>query len=165
MMTVFFTDNEIMNLIKERKMFVGSASPLPRLKQKRGHKEHEFELQGERGHTFIIILRESIINSLDFCVILGYNPQLTNRIFRLRRYNGKSHIHSNPIEAQQSFYDFHIHTATERYQTEGFDEETYAEPTTRYSNIQQALKCLYADCNVEVKGGHQTTLPEGGVFT
>ena len=53
-------------------------------------------------------------------------PQ-SNRVFRLRRYNGKSHEHTNPIE-KEIFYDFHIHTATERYQVlENKKEDTYAE--------------------------------------
>jgi len=55
---------------------------------------------------------------LDFSIILAYCPEASNQLFRLRRYNGKSHEHTNTIEADK-FYNYHIHTATERYQELG----------------------------------------------
>ena len=85
---------------------------------------------------------------MDFSAILGFNPSKINTLFLLRRYNGKSHQHSNKIENQKPFYDFHIHYATERYQKVGLKEEYYAEQTDRYSDIHGALKCLFDDCNV-----------------
>jgi hypothetical protein len=66
-------------------------------------------------------------------------------VFRLRRCNGKSHEHSNIIE-EKRFYDFHIHTATERYQDAGLREDWYAEPTDRYNDFNGALRCMFKDC-------------------
>jgi hypothetical protein len=114
-MGVKLTDAEIAILLNEKK-------PLPRnyrspveLRPKKGHKEREFEIAGENGNIFLIILRQSEINVLDFSVILGYQIPKSNVVFRLRRYNGKSHEHRNRIE-RDAFYGFHIHTATQRYQ-------------------------------------------------
>ena len=47
------------------------------------------------------------------------------------------------------FYDFHIHFATQRYQDTNRKEESYAEETTRYSDIKGALSCLINDCNIK----------------
>jgi hypothetical protein len=160
MKTVTFTDIEIDDFIHEKKIL--PEEPLIKLKPKSGHKEQQVEFESESGHSFLLILRESMFNQMDFSAILGFQIPQTNRIFRLRRYNGKSHIHSNPLEGKESFYDYHIHEATERYQENGYREEHFAMPSDRYSTLQQAVECLYADCNIlfnrERKGGIQTTL-------
>jgi hypothetical protein len=52
----------------------------------------------------------------------------------LRRHNGRSHEHTNQIEAS-TFYDFHIHMATERYQELGMREDAYAEATDRFGDM------------------------------
>lgn len=52
----------------------------------------------------------------------------------------------------------HIHYATQRYQDAGCKEESYAEETERYSDFKGALKCLLADCNVQIKTNLQTSL-------
>ena len=64
------------------------------------------------------MLRQNKINRLDFSVILAVRVPQSNLLFRLRRYNGKSHEHTNHIEGD-TFYDYHIHMATERYQEIG----------------------------------------------
>jgi len=79
-------------------------------------------------------------------------------LFILRRYNGKSHEHKNNLESTNVFYDFHIHTATERYQREGTKEEYFAEITNRYSTVQEALNCLIEDCNVALPLNSQLKL-------
>ncbi|MCY4661719.1 MAG: hypothetical protein OXF93_18215 [Acidobacteria bacterium] len=75
-------------------------------------------------------------------------PQST-QVFRLRRYNGRSHQHTNQIE-DEVFYDFHIHFATERYQELGAREDAYALPTDRYTTLRGALDCLFEDANFSV---------------
>jgi hypothetical protein len=98
-----------------------------------------------KGNTYRLILRESAYNPMDFSVILAISPRSSSVLFRLRRYNGKSHEHTNQIESL-TFYDFHIHEATERYQEIGAREDAYAEPTDRYSDLHSALRCLLSDC-------------------
>jgi hypothetical protein len=77
----------------------------------------------------------------------------------LRRYNGKSHEHTNPIE-EDTFYDFHIHKATERYQMIGAREDTFAEPTEKFSDFHEAISCMIKDCNFEVPVDPQRKLFE-----
>ena len=145
-MDTIYTDEDIENLIKERKPLPENFVSNIQFKPKLSHKEYDYDLKGDKGNNFRLILRQNSIISLDFSIILGYVPANTNRIFRLRRYNGKSHEHRNRIEKHR-FYDFHIHTATERYQRIGDKEDTYAEPSHRFVDFHSALKCMLGDCN------------------
>ncbi len=122
-----------------------------RLRPKRGHNEQDIEITTPVGHAFRLILRQSQFNPLDFSVILAYRLPQSNQSFLLCRYNGKSHEHENALEPGP-FYDFHIYTATERYQAAGYSEEMYAEPTDRYGDLQGAIRCLLTDCGFEVDG-------------
>jgi hypothetical protein len=94
------------------------------------------------------MVRQNCVNPLDFSVILALEVKGTNQRFLLKRYNGKSHEHSNTLEKAPKFYDFHIHTATERYQGAGMKEQSFAEVTGRYGDWRVALECLITDCNV-----------------
>jgi hypothetical protein len=158
-MEVFLTDNQIQDYINERKQMTASPDELFRnMKEKRGHKGSEHIIPRPDGSSFIIKVRISNENSLDFSAILGYNPPKSTKLFLLRRYNGKSHEHKNKLESENGFYDFHIHTATERYQLEGAKEEYFAQITERYSTVQEALNCLIADCNVVLPPNSQLRL-------
>ncbi len=42
-------------------------------------------------------------------------------------------------------------------------EDSYAEPTRRYNDINGALKCLFTDANIEDQNKLQETLFAGGV--
>jgi hypothetical protein len=152
-----FSDSEISRLIKEPKILPVNFQELLRLRPKRGHSEHDIDVKGDDGSDFRLILRQNKINPLDFSVILAYRPQETTQQFRLCRYNGKSHQHKNSIE-NESFYDFHIHKATERYQDLGAFEESYAEPTSRFSDLSSALRCLLEDCNFQTLRGNYPRL-------
>lgn len=148
------SDAEIDELVKERKILPDGFRQKLIVKAKHGHKERELTVSGGTGRTFRIILRESNFNAMDFSAILVYLPHETNIPFRLRRYNGKSHEHTNKIE-KETFYDFHIHMATERYQQVGEEkEDAYAMVTDRYGDLQEALNCLIKDCGF--------ALPQGG---
>ena len=94
---------------------------------------------------------------MNFSVILGVKVPLPKKLFRLKRYNGHYHLHTNTIEDQE-VEGFHIHTATDRYQVNGPREETYAKPTQRYNDVNGALKCLFADANFEDPYALQDTL-------
>ena len=160
-MPVKYSDQEIGRLIQERKKLPSNYRSLIGLRRKRGHKERELDLSGVEGNQFRLILRQSNFNPLDFSIILALNPSDTNLLFRLRRYNGKSHEHTNHIE-NNTFYDFHVHLATERYQDLGGREDAYAEPTDRFSDFQTAMRCIIADCGFEEPYCPQLPLfPEG----
>ena len=123
-MTVRYTDSEIAEMISEPKTLPIDLSVIPRLNPKRGHKEKQYEVLGTNGNKYRLILRQSDANPFDFSIILVLIPDVSNQLFTIRRYNGKHGEHTNSIE-RETFYDFHIHTATERYQELGMDEETF----------------------------------------
>lgn len=150
-------DKEIETLLQEPKRFPDDYESIFQTKAKNGHNEKEiFILRGD-GSQFKVILRQNQINKLDFSLILGYVPPKKNVVFRLRRYNGKSHQHTNKIE-RETFYGFYIHQATERYQKAGFDEDAYAEPYSGYVNVQEALDCMVKDCSIILPANRQLKL-------
>lgn len=157
-MAVTYSDREIVSLVQERKPVPTNWRNQISLRTKRNHKEQHLDLVGETGNKFRLILRQNSINPLDFSIILAVQVPQSNQLFRLRRYNGKSHEHTNRIE-NETFYDFHIHFATDRYQQIGAREDTYAKPTDRYADFHRALRCLIADANFEVPPE-----PQGDLF-
>ncbi len=155
-----YSDAEIEALISEPKLLPADYRARLILSQKRGHRERELEVDGSNGNRFVLMLRQGDYNVLDFSIILGVVSKETNLVFRLRRYNGKSHEHTNRIEGD-SFYGFHIHTATERYQDLGPKEDSFAEPTDRYGDFNGAVMCMIEDCGFRIQPGSQTDLFEG----
>lgn len=157
-MAAKYSDAEIKKLLQEKKPLSVDFRSRIRLRDKRGHKEQELDVQGAKGNQFRLILRQSHFNALDFSIILVHCPADSNQLFRLRRYNGKSHEHTNGIELER-FYDFHVHTATERYQELGTREDTYAEPTNRFSDFHSAVDCMLSDCTFHIPED-----PQGSLF-
>ena len=156
-MAIDFSDDEISQFVVEPKHLPSDWRKLFNMRPKRGHREQQLNITGENGTQFRIIVRQSNINLLDFSVILALRFPQSNRIFRLRRYNGKSHQHTNYIEGN-TFYDFHIHMATERYQDIGGREDSFAEPTDRYDDLVGALSCMQDDARLIAPQGDQPNL-------
>jgi len=147
---VILTDEEISGLIAERKPLPAHLSPLGQLTTLNQHLRRDFKISATNRREFTVYIRRGLINVMDFSVVLGYQLPHVNRIFRLRRYNGKAHQHTNVIEGQ-TFYDYHIHTATERYQRkQGFREESFAEVTNRYLDLEGAIQCMLDDCGFRI---------------
>ena len=159
-MAVMYTDHKIKLLVDESKPLPPNWRDRTRMKPKRGHDEQHLDITGRAGTEFRLILRQSRINVLDFFIILAVLVPQSTQVFRLRRYNGKSHEHTNHIE-DETFYDFHIHLATERYQELGAREDAYAQPTDRYGTFRAALDCLLADTGFIVPPVPQLDLLEG----
>ncbi len=144
-MAITYSDQEIAELIQERKVLPDDwrnklLSPK--------NKKQELFVTGDNGNEFRIIARQNNSRPLDFSVILTVLVPLSNRNFRLLRYNGSTNPHTNRIESEE-VSGFHIHFATERYQQRGQKEEAYAEQTERYSDFDGALQCLIDDANFE----------------
>jgi hypothetical protein len=156
-LSILFTDAEIEALIQEAKPLDPGYRSKVQLKPKRGHKERELDLIGVNGSEFRLVLRQSLLNVLDFSAILSFIPKSSSQLFRLRRYNGKSHEHTNQIE-HQTFYEFHLHFATERYQASGLREDAFAQVTNRYGDFQGALDCLIQDCGLVLPTDEQHLL-------
>jgi hypothetical protein len=153
----FLSDDDIAKLVSERKVLPPDWRQRIQVKPKRGHKEQELDLTGADGSEFRVILRQNNANPFDFSVILGHRVPKSNVVFRLRRYNGKHSEHSNPLEST-TFYEYHIHQATERYQQSGLREDTYAEPTDRFADLRSAVRCLIEDCGFIEPAGTQMEL-------
>ena len=160
-MADILTDADIQRLLEEKKLLPDNYQEQIRLKAKRGHKEAELSVPGADGSSFKLILRQSDFNPFDFSVILGYEIPKTNALFRLRRYNGSSHWHTNKIERNR-FFGYHIHLATQRYQQSGLTHDGYAEPTQRYADLDSALSCALTDCKFKQPPNSQLSLPLAG---
>ena len=155
---VILSDSEINRLISELKTIPSGLRPLARPIERNQHQRKDFEITGASGSSFMLAIRQSMLNPFDFSAFLGYRVPGLNTIFRLRRYNGK-HRHTNTIE-KQAINDFHIHTATERYQVlGGMKEDSFAEATDRYQTLDTAIQCLLDDC------GFIPPLGESPLFT
>ncbi len=131
-------DATIERLTREAKPSVELTQLTPS-KRKRGHKETQLEVEGAEGSRFRLIVRQLVLDPLDFSVILAYLPGGTTRVFHLRRHNGNSHEHANKLEGTGIRFDFHVHIATERYQVAGFKAEGYAESTDAYGDLPGAV--------------------------
>ena len=149
-MTVTYTDDEIATLIAERKPLSRRQLPL-RFRDKRVNREASINIQGDSGGQFRIIIRQNLFYSSNFSIILAIQPTRGSGLFHLRRYDG-IHEHINHVEStrrnKNEFYDFHIHTATERYQESASPDDGYAEVTERYNDIAGAFRCLFDDANL-----------------
>ena len=97
-MAVMYSDLEIDALTREPKPLPDDWRARTKLKPKRGHHERHLDVAGDGGSEFRLILRQSAINVLDFSVILAVLVPQSSQVFRLRRYNGRSHEHTNHIE-------------------------------------------------------------------
>ena len=160
-MPITYLDQEIASFVQERKPLPSDWRNRVCLRSKRGHDERQLDIVGEGNSEFRIILRRNQINQLDFSVILTVRSPSSNQFFRLRRCNGNSHPHTNTIE-NETFDDFHIHLATERYQQIGAKEDAYAQTTDRYSDYQGALACMIHDANLVVPNDPDD--PQGRLF-
>ena len=164
MKNFFLTDEEIQDCITEpKKMNCSMDSLLKNMKVKKGRSSSmsqntvRFPRQNGDG-DWQIYLRQSKENALDFSCGIAFIPKGRNQAFNIKRYNGKSHEHTNKLEEEPPFYDFHIHQTTEKYQKSSCQNDCYAVPTDRYTDLRGALKCLLTDCQVETgesKDSHQ----------
>lgn len=158
-MNRILSDAAISDLLKEQKVLPRDFRSLIALKAVNRNERSDLDVLGAEGGRFRLMLRRAELNQLDFSVVLGYQFPDTNALILLRRYNGKSHEHRNTLEKGPKFYDYHIHTATERYQfAAGCKPEHFAEVTDRYADLTGALKCLLDDCGFVVPDNPQTSL-------
>lgn len=109
-MEITYSDPELEELIQERKTLRNDwrnklLSP--------NNKKGEWFVTGDNGNKFRIIARQNASRPSDFSVILAVLVPLSNRNFRLRRYNGWTNPHNNRIEKEE-VDGFHIHFASER---------------------------------------------------
>src|SRR5579862_2084939 len=147
-----FSDSQIELLLQVRKQLPENwfaRLQRLRLKPELSQRSAQLILRTDEGQ-FRIMLRESTVSRLDFSAILGFRRPKETRWFKLRRYNGlHPGAHKNKIEKKWLERTFHIHTATERYQRAGFEEEGFAVVSTKYADIRGALDLMIAECGFE----------------
>lgn len=140
-MEITYSDHEIEEFMRERKVLPNNWHSLL-------YKEGELDVTGDDGNKFRIIVRLNASYPFDFSVILAILVPPSDRVFRLRRYNGWTNPHINRIEKNE-VEGFHIHYATERYQRKTPKEDGYAKRTDRYKDFNGAVQCLIEDANFE----------------
>ena len=152
-------DDELDRLFNEKKILPKDYHRRIRTYAKSGTKYEQEGLttEGNEGHTFAIALRKNRMDPFDFSIILRYRDDGTGLWYNLARYNGRSHKHTNKLEGT-SFYDFHIHKATQRYQENGLKIESFAEVTNRYNSFAGAVDAFIGDFNFVVEGLESTKL-------
>lgn len=145
---VIYTDAEIAEFINEQKVLPDNYFDvlINKLKITGAFRRSTLTVHGVDENVFHIDIRQSTQNSRDFSVILRVEQRITTGNFILRRYNGPSHWHTNVLEGEEPFRDYHIHQATERYQAANRKSEHYAERVNHYSDIVTALECMITDC-------------------
>jgi hypothetical protein len=143
---MIITEQQIEEYINEEKILPAEFKPI--FKDRNNQNFFEKNITCETGNEYKIIIRQSQINPLDFSIIFGII--INGKIFRIKRYNGDSHGHTNKLEDEQ-LEGFHIHVATERYQKRGFQPEGFAKSTSTYSDWQTALKVMLRENNFKIK--------------
>lgn len=152
-MNFILSDKKIEMLIQKRKFLPVEWCQKFIAKPKNGHTDYHLSVPSDTGYDFEIIRRESSYDPSNFSVVLGVYVPGEKDLFRLRRYNGDNHTHTNPLEKNE-VRGFHIHMTTEKYQRKRLQDkririDDYAVSTTCYQDIKGALRCLIKDANFQ----------------
>jgi hypothetical protein len=140
-MAARYTDSDIQQLLAERKLLPDEYRKKLKLREKRGHREAELSIAGAAGVEFRLIAPQNSLNVLDFSLILAVCPAGSNQMFRLRRHNGKSHEHTNQIEASTST------TSTFTWPPNGIrNSECARMPTPKPQTVLGTLTARFAAC-------------------
>jgi len=150
-MSRILRDEEITALLTEGKPLPARWSKRlePRSKPGDAHKRRALKVHGNNGSLFRIDVRQNGGALFDFSIILTFVDG-DGAEYRLVRFNGKHPSdHTNKWERRRNRPNarfrnaFHIHQATERYQTEpGCTIDGYAEVTNRYHSFESALQAF-----------------------
>jgi hypothetical protein len=144
------TDAQIATFLEDPKGVVDAGDlirTLNRATAENSHRQARRDIVGESGTSYRLILRQSALDPSNFSVILAV--VLDGRTTNLRRHNGTSHSHYNPIEDTGFANVCHIHIATERYQKIARSPEHYAEVTDEFHDLATALAFMLTETNFE----------------
>lgn len=152
------SDAKISEMIAERKTLPPDwMQQLNRFKDKDSRYEAQVDhIEGDAGTRFRIIVGISPVKMNVFSVVLiAVLPE--NPEFRLLRYDGSNHNHSNKIEDNRIGRKPHIHRATERYQRDErrLPHDGYAKQTDRYQDLPGAWNCFFSDVDLQYPEEHQ----------
>lgn len=144
-------------MAEEKTLPTGFYDQVENLLPRRSSMQRVITTQSESGREFYLTIRRSRFNEKDFMIGIGVSLPPITRPFILRRYDGPASSHRNMIE-RNFFHGAHIHMATERYQARGMKEESYAEPTERFTTFSDAMRCAIEDGNFVIPPGVQERL-------
>lgn len=162
---VYFTDDQIAAMLRVPK---GLAADSEIQLRPKAHKNGVVQLQGaidvpgDDERTYRILVRCGRHKSDNFSVILCVLGSPTHDgEFRLRRYNGNNHEHTNELERDTISFQYHMHTATERYQMHVPEKpDGYAVQRSGFTDYWEALKIMFEECGFVQPPGAQLTLRE-----
>jgi len=151
-MEEYFDEAEIARLMSVQKVLPDNweIRLKTRLRSELSQKKAILPISTSAGE-FRIIVRESLVNSLDFSVILAF-VRSNGSLFRLRRYNGlhaPAGGHVNRLE-RQTISGYHIHQATLRYQQAGFREDAFAVASKDFTDTVSALRLMFSQCTFKI---------------
>jgi hypothetical protein len=121
------------------------------------HKKASLEIQTSAG-DFTIIVRENVINTRSFSVILAFSRP-NGTLFRLRRYKGRHGEHVNHLE-RQIIRGCYVHQATARYQIAGHREDAFAVTSTDFTDTASALRLMFLECTFKIPDKIQPEEPQ-----
>lgn len=131
------TDAELDELRTMQKLV---TNPQTRWKDKPGHRQRNYILEGGRYH-FELYQRQNINDARDFsCGLAVIKPDGTR--LTLCRYNGGSHAH------RDIRFRCHIHMATAAAMLSDRKAEDHADETSRYRTLDGALFCRVNGCAI-----------------
>lgn len=141
------TDIKIAELLGMTKNVTNARS---KSKEKDGHEQYNYKLLSQSGeYQFELYTRQNLREGMEDDFSCGISWLLPNGdVFTLKRYNGPSHIHRNPLENTFIYEKPHIHISTEKYVRANRKPEGFAVETNRYNSLKGALHCLVNDCNI-----------------
>jgi len=84
-MALFLTDENIKLLIKEEKKIPVDFLSSIKLASKPNHTSGKKEITGENGSTFLVFIRQAVLNQFDFTGGLAHMNPNRNRLFILKR--------------------------------------------------------------------------------
>lgn len=153
-----FADSEILRLIEQPKSLPYDWRATSHVSHTRKKIIQTVKVFSNSDFSFVLKLNQNEINHRKFSLLLGfYRSDILNKLFHLKRYDN-GHRHTNRIE-EETFNSPHIHIATERYQMCSFQKEDgYAQPTDRFTTYEEALLCLFSDCNIKVNRDPQLSI-------
>lgn len=77
------SEETITALIEEPKTIPEGLVPLGRLLMRNQHKRKECDVASASGNRFVVYVRQSELNVMDFSIILGYRLPNVHTVFRL----------------------------------------------------------------------------------
>jgi hypothetical protein len=149
--SLVLTDPQIAAFLADPKGLVDPGEVLRALQRaapENSSRQYRRDVAGKSGASYRLILRQSVLDSSNFSVILGV-VESGGRVTNLRRHNGTSHSHYNPIEDTEFANVCHVHIATERYQDRGARPEHFAEVSEEFHDLATALAFMLKETNFE----------------